>query len=344
MARLTRIDLEALVALNDEIAALTRAGVPLVEGLRAASRDMSGRLAKLATQLSERLEAGESLDQALSDTGGDFSPVYRAVVAVGVRSGRLAAALESISRTARRLVEIRRVMLASLIYPLAVLMVASVLFVFTISRTAPIVYLTYERLGLQRPGWYEQWYAVAQGLQQLLPWLWVLLVVVVAVWWIRSSRLAALTKGGARRGGGLARVLHAGQMATFAEILALLVEQEVPLDEAVVLASTASGDQQLARGGRQLGADIRSGRSSDQLPSVIPPLLGWLVLTGAHHQHLVTSLRQTADSYRRRALMLGTWLSVYLPIFLSAGIGGVVVLAYVVFVMAPFYNLLFAVS
>jgi hypothetical protein len=72
--------------------------------------------------------------------------------------------------------------------------------------------------------------------------------------------------------------------------------------------------------------------------------LSWLILTGAHHQHLVKSLRQTAAGYRRRARLLGAWLGIYLPIFLSAGVGGTVVLMYVVLSLAPFYNLLFELS
>ena len=39
-----------------------------------------------------------------------------------------------------------------------------------------------------------------------------------------------------------------------------------------------------------------------------------------------------------------TWLGQYLPIFVSAGIGGIVALYYVLLVMAPFYNLLYQLS
>jgi type II secretory pathway component PulF len=224
------------------------------------------------------------------------------------------------------------------------MLVASVLFSFTISRTAPVVHDTYGNLGISRPNWYEHWYALAQAVQLALPWLWLLVLLILVIWWYRSARVSALTSRRSGRAANLVQVLRAGQLATFAEILALLVEQEVPLDEAVVLASAASGDVRLAQGGQQMAAEIRSGGGGRKVPEAIPPLLGWLVLTGAHHHHLVKSLRQTAESYRRRALLIGTWLSVYLPIFLSAGIGGGVVLSYVVFVMAPFYNLLYALS
>ena len=47
--------LDHLIALNDEIAALVRAGVPLERGLAELGGDMPGRLGEIATALAERL-------------------------------------------------------------------------------------------------------------------------------------------------------------------------------------------------------------------------------------------------------------------------------------------------
>ena len=46
------ITLDQLIALNDEIAALVRAGVPLDRGLRSLGEDLPGRLGRFARQLS----------------------------------------------------------------------------------------------------------------------------------------------------------------------------------------------------------------------------------------------------------------------------------------------------
>jgi type II secretory pathway component PulF len=129
-------------------------------------------------------------------------------------------------------------------------------------------------------------------------------------------------------------------MATFAEVLALMVEQEVPMDEAVVLASSASGDAALARAGKGLAERLRRGEGMPDLEG-LPPLLGWLLLRGAPKDHLVKSLRRTGYAYRRKATYWGNWLSVYLPILLSAFIGGSITLFYVLLVLTPFYNLIY---
>jgi type II secretory pathway component PulF len=189
--------------------------------------------------------------------------------------------------------------------------------------------------------WHEQALRIAEYVQELLPWFWLVLVVLIVAWLYRSARAISHTAGGLGRFPTAARVLYAGRMATFAELLALLVEQEVPMSEAVVLAGAASGDARLRRGGKVLAEHIRQGGRAAEVPEGFPPLLGWLILTETRHTHLVKSLRQTGDAYRRKALYWGNWLGVYLPVIVSAGIGGVVALFYVLLVLAPFYNLLF---
>ena len=87
------ISLTDLAALNDEIAALVRAGVPLERGLTGGSSDLPRRLGAYAAELGARMERGESLAQAVA-AQKNFPPVYRAVIAAGTKAGRLPVALE----------------------------------------------------------------------------------------------------------------------------------------------------------------------------------------------------------------------------------------------------------
>ena len=59
-----QIALEDLIALNDEIASLVRAGVPLELGLSGFASSVSGRLRRLTDGLAERMKAGASLSAA----------------------------------------------------------------------------------------------------------------------------------------------------------------------------------------------------------------------------------------------------------------------------------------
>jgi general secretion pathway protein F len=335
------ISLEQLVALNDEIAALSRAGVPLPQGLRELGKDLPGSLGKISTSLGDRLEAGMSLDKAVGHSAEQFEPLYAAVIRAGLRSGRLPAALESLSATIRRIADIRRTAMAAMLYPLILLIVASVLLAFMVMVPLPVVSISYDRFGIVRPEWYQLLLRTSQLVVRGMPWLWIALVCVIAWGAYRSSRV---TSYGVRTWlwlPPLGSVLRAGGAATFAELLAILLEHGTPLHEAVDLAAAASGDQQLRQGAAMLADQIRRGDATRQVPPGIPPLLGWLIVGHLREDRLVASLRRLASSYRKRVARWGDWLSVYFPIFVSAAVGGVVTLYCALLVFAPFYHLLY---
>ena len=131
------VTLEHLIALNDEIVALTRSGMPLERGLLDLGSDLPGRLRAIALALGERMSRGESLPEALAASGAEVPPVYEAVVEAGLRSGRLPIALEGLSTFARGYLEARRSIGLALWYPLLVLTLAYGLFLFIVTTVIP---------------------------------------------------------------------------------------------------------------------------------------------------------------------------------------------------------------
>jgi type II secretory pathway component PulF len=130
-------------------------------------------------------------------------------------------------------------------------------------------------------------------------------------------------------------------------LLALLVEHQTPLSEAVVLSAEASGDPRLTLAAKQLAAEIGSGianPSGAEEPrglAEIPPLLRWLIATGGNQASFAAALRDAADTYRRRAIRRADWLRLYLPMLLTLGIGGTVVLLYALSLFVPWTSMLF---
>jgi len=343
------ITLDQLVALNDEIAALARAGVPLEKGLIHVGGDIPGRLGNITTQLGQRLEAGEELAHALA-ADASLPPAYRAVVAAGTRSGRLAVALEGMSSLIRRASETRRLVVASLVYPLVVLAIAFGMLVFTTITCFPVIDSAYSDLARQgRPLLVLKW--LTETFPYWGPTLPLLLTAILLAWWI-VSRNAWAVEGGCRGRGKrwfseryptVGNLLFAGRMATFAEVLALLIEHEVPLNEAVGLSSDASGDRRLRESGRLLAERLQRGERLSDVSALagIPPVLAWLLVGSSDRNRMVSALRRAAASYQRRAKWMTRWLSLYLPIWLTTAIGGTTVVLYALVVIAPWAKILF---
>ncbi len=204
----TSMSLDDLVVLNDEIASLVRAGVPLDLGLSSWGRDLSGPLRQVTRRLEQSVAAGRDLGDALSDPSLNIPPAYRAVVIAGLRSGRLPSALESLSENARNVQHLRGTIALALIYPLLLVTIAYTLFLFLLTVVLPTFVAVYEPgppaylAALARAG---QWALVGIPLPPTdwrLPVLFlppVLLWLVVLAWWHQSRRAMVLDAGSASR-------------------------------------------------------------------------------------------------------------------------------------------------
>lgn len=325
--------------------------MPLEKGLADVSRDLPGRLGLAAEQLGKRLETGENLAQVVAQDKAAFPPIYRAAVVAGLRCGKLAAALEGIASTARRTAELRRVVGYALLYPLLVLGLAYFLFATLSVKILPTFANAIDDMALGDSGLMMEFAkTAARWAQRAEPFVFTVVPALLVLWWFWSGR--AVWRGDRAAGGIFGRLptagklLRLGRLATFIDVLALLVEQQVPLAEAILLASDASADRRLRVAGQELAARLAQGSDPGEakVPAGFPTLLGWMLITGARHDGLVRTLRTAADGYRRQTLRLVEWLTVYLPMILTAVLGGSVVFLYALAMLGPYFQILYDLS
>jgi type II secretory pathway component PulF len=350
-----KLTLDELIALTDEMSALVRAGVPLEKGLAQAAADLSRRPGKVAAELSDRLQAGETLPQALADAPGTFSPVFRAVVEAGLRSGRLSAALEGLANSSRRIAELRRLSRVAMLYPVFVAFLAFGLFVCGMVWFQPRVTHMYESMDLAPSPLNLQLAELGRTAPTWAPWIPLVAIVALALWWYSSRRTTLRT--GWLRFTPTNRLLYYGQLAAFADLLALLIEHNTPLGQAVLLAADAGGDKRLKKSAHQFATLTTAGVKVPASPNAVlpsenpsaataaqlsgfPPLVGWLLAGGGSQEALVKSLRSTAQTYRRRVERLDDWLRMYLPLILMVLIGGTAVVIYALSLLGPWYQML----
>jgi type II secretory pathway component PulF len=328
------ITLDDLIALNDEMIALVRAGVPLEEGMRELGRDLPGKLGAISSGLAARIERGESLDQALADSG--FPPVYRAVAEAGMRAGHLPAALESMATSIRRLAELRRMVSLAILYPLVVFLLTYGLFVFLLATVVPTLVANWTDNRPRLLTWLNRMSGTLDLWGPIVP---IVVIGLTAVWWYRSRRAALAQSSLALRYFGwvpsLRSVLRNGRAGVFCEILTVLVAHGVPLAEALRLAGRSSGDRAIGDSIERMASRIESGQQLDPAQDKLgfAPLLSWVLLAG--QPRLVESLRYAAESYQRRAARQAEWLATYLPLIFTGVIGGAVTLLYATTLFLP---------
>lgn len=329
------VSLQELIALNDEIGALVWAGIPLDRGLKQVARDMPRSVAPIAERLGEELDRGVSLPEALESSGVRFPPVYRAVVEAGIRSGRLAAALETVAHCTRRLAEARRMVTASLIYPLLVFLVACQLLMFFVFKIAPALLRFFEDSSSLAVRALEAIVPLGKTVHIWGPGAQIIVVVLFALWAYRASRASLLDPGATGWLFGwvpwLGAMTRSYRQAAFAEVLHILIKHELPLPEAIRLAAEATGTNKTRRGAELVATAIERGEklggNVDRAPG-FAPVIEWLLRSGHDRGMLQSALRHAADIYERRAQRLATSAQLYLAPLMTVLIGGTVTAAY----------------
>jgi general secretion pathway protein F len=351
-APVNKLTLDELIALTDEMSALVRAGVPLEKGLTQAAADLSRRPGKVAAELSDCLQAGETLPQALADAPGTFPPVFRAVVDAGLHSGRLSAALEGLANSSRRIAELRRLTRVAMLYPVFVAFLAFGLFVCGVVWFQPRLTKMYQSMDLAPSPLNLELAELGRTAPTWVLWIPLAAIAALALWWYSSQRVTL--RPSPLNFTPTSRLLYYSQLTTFADLLALLIEHHTPLSQAVLLAADASGGKQLKRSAHQFAALETAGvnasnsanttapsqKSTAAQLSGFPPLVGWLLTGGSSQEALVKSLRSTAQAYRRRVERLDDWLRIYIPLILLVVIGGTAVAIYAFGLLGPWYQLL----
>ncbi len=342
------VSLDDLIAFGDQLRGLARCGVPLETGLAAIAAESSGDSAAIAAEWAERGQAGQPLDVWLETKAAGLPPIFRAVVRAGLRAGRLDAALQGWVTTSRHAAGLRRTVGTALIYPLIVLILVSLLAGTILTRLAGH-YRSLQQAGAIRDESFLP--KVIPLLEFLGHWAWILAPVGVGLtllWWYQTRRASTLQPVRFARWmswlPGVKRMLQSSRNSTFAEVLALLIENQVPLQEAMPLAAEASGDPAAQREAAHWSQTIAQG---GKLPftrdrhGAISPLVHWLLSAQVGTTPLIQSLHSYAQGERRRAEYLADWLRIQLPVLLTLGIGGTVTLAYALAVLGPWYGLLF---
>ncbi len=341
--RAQSISLEQLAILNTEIAALVHAGVPLHLGLLELGRDVPGKLGAIARETGERLSRGEDLIAILRDPHNKLPKAYVAVLEAGVRSGRLPIALQGLASTLRQTLDIHRMTKLAWLYPLTVMVLAYGGLALFCHVTLPAVLEMVEDTPLRPHVLFELLrYARKPNLYLL-----VALPVLGAVGWMiaswRGSRALRWDASNSSRRVSSRRMRNLGQLATFSEVLALLIEHEVPLPEALPLAANACADRALARDAASLAECLAAGGTGASLPdrfTTVPALIRWSLVGSASPLRLAESLRTASRGFREQAVEIQGRLNFLLPLLLVAVVGGSALLTFAVVSLAPWYILL----
>jgi len=351
----SRLSLEEIAFLNDEICALVRAGLPLQLGLKSAAGGLRQQVARVVDSLADHVASGHSLDEAIELQRDAFPPVYRALVTAGLQTGRLDQALASLSDFARSLEQLRQKIGLALFYPTLVLLIAWGLWATFLVTLFPEFDSVLLDFGAGDGAVQSTMRTAATTVPLWCPLLPLAVLVAGASWWMSQKWLLQSHSEGMRWHPGrisaalirrlpwIGPILVNFHRANFTELLSLMLAHEVPLSSAVPLAIDASGDPKLSANRAEIISGIQNGVPLGEVldkSGATTPFLHWMIQAAERRSPLHATMAQATTILRRRAMFQAEWFHLAFPVLILAIVGGGTVLIYCLSLFLPVIDLL----
>ena len=137
--------------LNQQFNTLIKAGLPILRALDLlATRASAPKLRPVITQIRDHVREGKSLSEAVDETGL-FSKVYSTAILAGEKSGNLPGVLDYYIAYQRVSTGVRKKILATLVYPVLLITVATIVVTYLVTGVIPKFALLYRDLNVPLP-------------------------------------------------------------------------------------------------------------------------------------------------------------------------------------------------
>lgn len=189
-----KISADDLVLMTRQLAVLIAASTPLEEALNAVAlqTDKQGVRTRILA-VRERVMEGWRFADALREDEKSFPPLYRAVVAAGETSGDLGGVLDRLATMLEKNRSMRNKALASLIYPIALALVAAGVITALMTQVVPKIIEQFNSFNAELPAITQMVVAVSHFLSAYGLYLLVAIVIAAAAFW-RAMKVPAFKR------------------------------------------------------------------------------------------------------------------------------------------------------
>ncbi len=322
-----------------QLATLLNAGVPLLQAFHILERGGNNEaLQAILRLLHADIEGGMALNLALRQHAA-FDTLYCNLVAVGEVAGMLDTMLERLANHLEKSEALRTTIRTALVYPAAVLGIATVVLVLILVFVVPAFQNIFASFGAELPWLTRCVIGLSNGLQQYGMYLF--LALMSLAWWLR--RLIQKHMHWQRYlHGVLLRMPMAGTLtrntctARWTRTLATLFAAGVPLTEALEAVQGVTGHLLFQSATQDIQAQLIQGRAlSEGLKStqgLFPNMVVQMCAIGEESGALDHMLEKTAEHYEREVdstvARLSTILEPFIMVVMGLLIGGLVMALY----------------
>ncbi len=344
LQRKRRPGVREFTVFNQELAALLKAGMPLLQALDILRRRTEQSALKgILDDVHEQVRGGASLSDAFGSHADLVSGVYTASLLAGEKSGNLEEMLRRYVSYAKIISDVRRRTLSALIYPAILLALSGVVVAIIVVRVVPEFSNFYESMGATLPLATR----VLTGVSAVVTgyfWLIALAVATLAgaVWaWGRQPGRGAQLDRLLLRLPFIGDVANRFSTSQLSRTLATLLSGGIPLVSALDVAARSVGNRYVSRHLSTIAGEVREGGSlsmSMRDCGLFPPVAVKMIEVGESTGALQDMLNAVADFFDEEIeTTLGRFMTLIEPLLLV--IMGIVIAALLLALYWPLLQL-----
>ena len=339
LSRGGKISEKDIALFTRQLATMMKSGVPLLQAFDIGIKGSgSPALARLLNEVRNDVETGSSLSQAFAKHPVHFDRLFTNLVAAGEQAGILDSLLDRIASYKEKILAIKGKIKAALFYPIAVIVVATLVISVMMLFVIPEFKSVFASFGADLPAptmivigisdfFVEFWYVV----------LGIPIIAVIAISWI-YKRSTAMQIGIDRiilKLPVIGDIIRKATVARWTRTLSTMFAAGVPLVEALDSVGGASGNHVYLTATRQVQNEVSTGTSltvAMQNANVFPTMVVQMVSIGEESGQLDGMLSKVADFFEQEVDEAVSGLSQLLEpiimVFLGTVIGGLVIAMY----------------
>jgi type IV pilus assembly protein PilC len=296
------VSTERFLTFNQELLALVKAGLPIIQSFDIMlERQKAAGFREILIDVRDQIKSGVALSDAFASYGDLFPPIYSTSLRAGERSGDLEGVLRRFLRYQKIIVNLRKKVLAALIYP-AVLVSLSLGMVFVMmTYVIPRFAEFYQGFDAELPAFTRIMIALATALRNhiVLFFVSIFLIVFVTRRWIQTAgrllwdrfKLHIPMVGG---------ILHRFAIMQFTQSLGTLLSGGTPMVPAIEIASQSVTNQLVSQKIAGIVQNVREGEPlwrSLESTKVVSDLAVEMIKVGESTGALTEMLSNVSEFY-----------------------------------------------
>jgi type II secretory pathway component PulF len=300
----TSISRDEFLLFNQQLASITKAGVPLERGLRELSADIgSKKMRRLVEDIAGELERGVSIEKAFEKKQKYFPPLYGRILKAGVETGRLSQMLTNLNRHIEMSNQTRKIIFDAMAYPAVILIMGSIIITFVFAAIVPkFTNVLMEMTGGELPGLTKLIISMSKN----IGWFWLVTFILIALIIVINLLFMGTSAGRRFRESIIlnipiiGRLHHSSIMARMAESMAVMIAAGTDMPNCLLLSAESSGSERLMHETKFLVQQIEKGSNvmqAGQFCRMIPKLFLYSIQLGSQRNELEDNLHGLGQMY-----------------------------------------------